>query len=260
MGRKSREKRERQEAKAAERAAREAKIARSMELGCLFCKAQLGPFKSVEHIVSESLGNTELILPAGVVCDPCNNGRLAPLDQALGDFLPISVLKTFNGIPSKARKLPKVRFINGAVEHTTPGHVFLQLDSARWQTPRDNGFSFTAQKAQWTPKHVAPVAQALLKMALECAWLDLCPDEVQEQKFDHVRKGVLDGIEHGYLTILRNGTPDPRVQVSFWPLEIDGVFGVAVAFNFLGIYMGTHSKDAVPRGDLPEDVVLTLTF
>ena len=62
MDRKSRNKKERREAKEAGRAGLEA-VARSLELGCLFCKERLGPFKSVEHIVCESLGNAGLILP-----------------------------------------------------------------------------------------------------------------------------------------------------------------------------------------------------
>jgi hypothetical protein len=41
-----------------------------------------GPFKSREHPFPESLGSTEIVLPRGVVCDPCNNGPLSRLDQA----------------------------------------------------------------------------------------------------------------------------------------------------------------------------------
>jgi hypothetical protein len=43
--------------------------------GCLYCLSPEGPFKGNEHIVPRVFGdNTEdLILPPGVVCDPCNN-------------------------------------------------------------------------------------------------------------------------------------------------------------------------------------------
>lgn len=261
MGRKSREKRERREAKAAEAAVLEAKLTRSRELGCLFCKDTVGAFKSEEHIVAESLGNTTLILPPGVVCDSCNNRRLSSLDQALTEFMPISLIKAIYGIESKAGKLPKARFNNGSIEHTSPGNVFLQLDSARWEKPRENGFSFTAQKHQWTPKHCAPVSRALLKMALECAWLDLGPDEVHDSKYDHVREIVMAGGHNGYLTVLKNGNPEDRqVQVRYWPVDFESGPGLISAFNYFGLYMGTDSRNPEPAGSLPEQIALTLTF
>jgi hypothetical protein len=40
---------------------------------CIFCKGDSTGSRSVEHIIPESLGNIEHILPRGVVCDPCNN-------------------------------------------------------------------------------------------------------------------------------------------------------------------------------------------
>lgn len=40
---------------------------------CIFCGRDAVSSRSVEHIIPESLGNTEHVLPAGVVCDPCNN-------------------------------------------------------------------------------------------------------------------------------------------------------------------------------------------
>jgi hypothetical protein len=40
---------------------------------CLFCKDNSGDSKSREHIIPESLGNEEYILPPGWVCDGCNN-------------------------------------------------------------------------------------------------------------------------------------------------------------------------------------------
>lgn len=40
---------------------------------CIFCKTCSDDCVSVEHIVPESLGNTEHVLPKGWVCDTCNN-------------------------------------------------------------------------------------------------------------------------------------------------------------------------------------------
>jgi HNH endonuclease len=40
---------------------------------CIFCKSDSTKSRSIEHIIPESLGNIEHILPRGVVCDTCNN-------------------------------------------------------------------------------------------------------------------------------------------------------------------------------------------
>src|SRR5262249_562875 len=50
---------------------------------CIYCLNTAGSFRSEEHIYPESLGNDEAILPKGFVCDTCNNGPLAFLDNAL---------------------------------------------------------------------------------------------------------------------------------------------------------------------------------
>lgn len=40
---------------------------------CIFCKSVSDACVSIEHIVPESLGNKEHVLPKGWVCDTCNN-------------------------------------------------------------------------------------------------------------------------------------------------------------------------------------------
>jgi hypothetical protein len=40
---------------------------------CIFCKRDSNGSLSIEHVIPESLGNTEHTLPPGVVCDKCNN-------------------------------------------------------------------------------------------------------------------------------------------------------------------------------------------
>src|SRR3954451_4065983 len=91
--------------------------------GCLVCRRGDGGFTSFEHIFPEALGNTELLLPVGVVCDRCNNGPLAEADEALSRFLPIDLMRTWHGIPSKSGRLPDFNFDNGALRCVRPGHI-----------------------------------------------------------------------------------------------------------------------------------------
>ena len=39
---------------------------------CLFCKLPSDAATSVEHVIPQSLGNSQVILPRGMICDPCN--------------------------------------------------------------------------------------------------------------------------------------------------------------------------------------------
>ncbi|HKQ07430.1 MAG TPA: HNH endonuclease [Blastocatellia bacterium] len=73
---------------------------------CIFCKATTVSFTSNEHIVPESLGNTEHILPPGVVCDGCNNYFARKIEgPILGSDL-LMQARHRNGIPSKRKRVP----------------------------------------------------------------------------------------------------------------------------------------------------------
>jgi hypothetical protein len=73
---------------------------------CIFCKNQSDTSKSVEHIIPESLGNTEHILRKGIVCDSCNNYFAVKIEQPLL-LLPYFVsLRHRNEIENKKGRIP----------------------------------------------------------------------------------------------------------------------------------------------------------
>jgi hypothetical protein len=63
---------------------------------CIYCTNTAGKFISEEHVVPEALGNDELVLEPGYVCDTCNHSLLERLDRALAGFGPIAFLKILN--------------------------------------------------------------------------------------------------------------------------------------------------------------------
>ncbi len=121
--------------------------------GCLFCRRSDGGFTSVEHIFPESLGNKELLLPAGVVCDRCNNQVLSPLDNALRQFPLVAMMRTMYGIQSKSGKQPTFTFDNGSLSSIRPGELDLNLASKKWHKeglpapPGYTSWSFTPRAA-----------------------------------------------------------------------------------------------------------------
>lgn len=54
-----------------------------LSMRCIFCKQDSSTSRTIEHIIPESLGNKDHILPAGVVCDRCNNYFALKIEQPL---------------------------------------------------------------------------------------------------------------------------------------------------------------------------------
>lgn len=78
---------------------------------CLFCKNSTINSKSVEHIIPESLGNQNQILPKGVVCDKCNNFFAINIEKPFLELKAISLLRFNEGIPNKRNKIPSTKGI-----------------------------------------------------------------------------------------------------------------------------------------------------
>jgi len=52
-------------------------------MNCIFCKMDSIASSSIEHIIPQSIGNVEHTLPAGVVCDRCNNYFSTKIEKPL---------------------------------------------------------------------------------------------------------------------------------------------------------------------------------
>jgi len=75
-------------------------------------------------------GKEPILLPRGVVCDPCNNAPLSRLDQALIEFDFVSMVKTLYGVPSKTGKRPRTIFGNNAsLTNFAEGHVLFESNN-----------------------------------------------------------------------------------------------------------------------------------
>ncbi|RNJ49702.1 HNH endonuclease [Methylocystis hirsuta] len=73
---------------------------------CIFCLESDRPARSVEHIIPESLGNTEHVLPRGVVCDLCNNYLARKVEKPLLDSIHFMNLRGRNVVPNKRGMVP----------------------------------------------------------------------------------------------------------------------------------------------------------
>lgn len=76
---------------------------------CIFCRVASDNSKSVEHILPESLGNVEHILPPGIVCDKCNNYFARKIEKPLLESQYFLYARFENIIPSKKGRFPVVQ-------------------------------------------------------------------------------------------------------------------------------------------------------
>jgi hypothetical protein len=209
---------------------------------CLFCKSKDGPFLSEEHIIPESLGSNKLILPKGVVCDECNNGVLAELDNALCNFDPFLFYRTYLGIKNKDGEVPVAKFNTINMENPTGRHVKIELPK---MTNKHFEKTSSGAKIHWkgkkrmTIKNQKIIARALYKIGLELLYLDHGFNFVYSAKLDKIREIVLGNKDfEGYFLLGTNNPPatplnKAGITYRFFLDEISGEQFAIFEFNYL---------------------------
>ena len=87
---------------------------------CIFCHKDSSTSKSVEHIIPESLGNKEHILPKGYVCDTCNNYFSVKIEKELLSQPYFASMRRRNDIRTKHGRYAKENFIFPSVMDISP--------------------------------------------------------------------------------------------------------------------------------------------
>lgn len=78
---------------------------------CIFCKRDSTKSRSIEHIIPESLGNTDHVLPRGAVCDTCNNYFARKVEGPLLDTHWFRHARSRQWVPNKRGLIPPIRGI-----------------------------------------------------------------------------------------------------------------------------------------------------
>jgi hypothetical protein len=173
---------------------------------CIFCKEDSHRSRSAEHIIPESLGNIEHILPKGVVCDKCNNYFSREIEKPLLDSHYFHYARSRNRIPTKKGKYPSSK-----AYHTESGTVVeLAYDEDGWcifPSQEEDGHKFiesllaTSYGSLVVPHPVEPskddhylVSRFLGKVALE----------VLAQRVLDIESGLSEIVDKPELDDLRN--------------------------------------------------------
>ena len=146
---------------------------------CIFCRTEASASLSIEHIIPESLGNTEHVLPAGIVCDGCNNYFASKIEQPLLQDPYFRHQCSLAGILSKKGNLQRVRALHP--QSRTIVELARHLDGSGISI----GAAFESDERRWVeslqglesgriyvPRPTAPdpvlMARFFAKVALEC--------------------------------------------------------------------------------------------
>lgn len=79
---------------------------------CIFCKQDSSTSRSVEHIIPESIGNSDHVLPVGTVCDGCNNYIAREVEKPLLDSLYFRERRFYAGLTNKNNRIPPIEGIH----------------------------------------------------------------------------------------------------------------------------------------------------
>lgn len=191
---------------------------------CLFCRSSSNSFFSQEHIIPKALGNDELILPRGIVCDKCNND-LAYLDSELCNFDAILFHRVLNGVKNREGTVPEGRFRNMAITNASGSHVNIHLNNGGENLFKETeqGFELSFQsKKKMSSKNLKLLARSLYKIGLEIIYLDRGYDFAFSENFDKARNIVLGRQDFsGYMLIMTN-EDDKRFGIKYWPIQSNG--------------------------------------
>jgi hypothetical protein len=222
---------------------------------CIYCLTTSGDFTSEEHIFPESLGNDELILPVGYVCDECNHRTLSALDTTLLEFDPIAFLRVQYVPYTKQGKLPKARFQNISMERTHPQHITIiaQDKSGLPQSKTELGdgrvsFNLPVRGKRFKPK---VLARSLYKIGLGLVALSQGVIVACDSKYDHAREFITTG--QGFpnsLLMCMNCVPVPEVVASHRDMSP----GTPVAMSIYGLIL-LFNLETTPTVDLTDQLV-----
>lgn len=181
---------------------------------CIFCKKNSDNSVSVEHIIPESLGNKEHILPKGVVCDQCNSYFAIKIEKDLlnQDYFRFS--RSVQEVTSKkGKKIPST----GIIAHPQGGRIDVYRDTS--------GFTIDISKPEivdlilkgevnklYIPHHAEPMSDNLPLSRL----LGKMAIEALARKILHIDGWEAEIIDKAELELLRAYVRYGPGKIKFW--------------------------------------------
>jgi hypothetical protein len=220
---------------------------------CIYCTTTEATFTSEEHVLPEGLGNDALVLGKGHVCDSCNHGYLALLDEALLGYAPIAALSTLHVPHTKGGKLPSANLQNVTMKKTTPTRLeILAKDETgllREEEKLSDGSIRLSFSARGGTSNTTLIARAYFKISLGTVAYDCGAEFALEQRYDSARAFIRGERDFPNPLILKSeGKPHGRIQVDWLKLQPGTVFIIDI-FGLIAVF----NLEAEPVTHLPAD-------
>lgn len=178
--------------------------------------------KSVEHIIPESLGNKNLILPKGIVCDKCNNYFSREIERPVLNSETFQQIRFFEKVKSKKGKFSSSSFLfmgeECKIDWIKKNNEYILLLGVSPQicqrlfngeTPEYmfcRGFNFDEMKSNYS------FSRFIGKIGVECFISKLLKNKmINEQNVEKFRDRFSEILKY-----IRIGRKDKQV----WPVEI----------------------------------------
>ena len=232
----------------------------STDTRCIYCLNDNGTFTSEEHIVPESLGNSDTVLPKGFVCDTCNNEVLSGLDTELLKFDPIAFLKTVFMPHTKDGKLPQAIFPNLTMKKTRPSHIVFKSPSKKNFTasePDENGvIHFSIKMTGWKKFEPKTIGRALYKIGLGMVAFHQGREVACDSRYDAARAFILSGEDFpNNLLMNKNAKPHPNITSSYYP----DLGGTGFQIDIYGLIF-LYNLETLPVLEIPEEQLAEMNF
>lgn len=171
---------------------------------CIFCQKQ-NEAKSIEHIVSEGLGNKKYAMPKETVCDVCNSKFSKFEDTALSKSI-LLMERARNGIATKKGKNAKGKINDIKIEGRNFGKNQIRVSGFIPENydPTDNTYQIRVQSFS---KSESATSKLLLKMALESIYFS--QNSIYKNKnydFTNLRTFLVGNFQNdwGFTTVSKN--------------------------------------------------------
>ncbi|KAA2240311.1 HNH endonuclease [Chitinophaga agrisoli] len=181
---------------------------------CIFCKRNSDNSTSVEHIIPESLGNKDHILPKGIVCDQCNSYFAIKIENELLSQEYFRFIRSTQNVLSKKRKtIPST----GLTIHPEGGKVDVYREASGILIDISNPkiadlIAKGKVNTLYIPNHIEPVSKNIPLSRL----LGKIAIEALIQKTLHVGGWVAEIINKAELEPLRSYVRYGPTKIKFW--------------------------------------------
>lgn len=206
---------------------------------CIYCLSTgpEGDFTTMEHVYPESLGNQDLILPKGSVCQKCNNTILSDLDKYLVEHDPINLLRVFF-VPwnPKTGKYLQARSQRLTIRRSAPREIVIEphgLSAQDLRQLRDGQIPWLGKR----PFNPIALGRSLFKIGLGVVAHQVGHPAALDSRYDLARSFIRGETDFpNFLFMGAQFLPSPKIHGILrcdaqGSILVTSIFGLVFCFN-----------------------------